>query len=78
MLMDCLLERHRRMKQRIDDILDLQLIEQQIENESFDIRSYADFVQGVMSQICAPVRDEDVARIKEISDIIPLFKYVDS
>lgn len=74
--MNCLMPQQQRLRSHIDEVLDLQLIEQKIENEAFDIKYYAQFIQGLMAQFCAPVRDEEVEKIKHITDIVPLFKYV--
>jgi len=70
----CLLPQHQRMKDRIAEVLDMDLIQQKVEHEAFDMAYYAQFVQQVMAQLCAPARDQEVAKIKEIQEIVPLFK----
>lgn len=74
MLLSCLLPQHQRIKNKIDEVLDLDLIKQKIENEAFDIGYYAEFVRTLMAQLCAPARDEDVAKLKNMADVVPLFK----
>ncbi|XP_050390427.2 T-complex protein 11-like protein 1 [Patella vulgata] len=63
-----------RLKNQINEILDMDLIQQKMENDAFDIRYYADYVIGIMARLCAPVRDENVNKLKTIKDIVPLFK----
>lgn len=52
----------------------MELIQQKIENEAFDIMYYAGFVTHLMSQMCAPARDEAVAKLAQIKEVVPLFK----
>lgn len=72
--MDCLAPQQQRIKAKIEEVLDMKLIEQKIENDAFDIAYYAEFVRFLMSQSCAPVRDEEIAKLKDITDIVPMFK----
>ena len=56
------------------EVLDMDLIRQKMENEAFDIFYYANYVVGTMARLCAPVRDERVAAVHELKDVVPLFK----
>ena len=38
------------------------------------MQSYADFIILIMARSCAPVRDENVARLSEITDVVDTFK----
>ena len=59
---------------QIDEALDLPLIQQQAEQEILDVMHYANFIIGVMGKLCAPVRDEEITKLKEITDVVELFK----
>ena len=72
--MSLLLPQHVRLKAQINEVLDIDLIRQKIENDAFDIHYYANYVIGIMAKLCAPVRDEQVAALKQPTDIVPLFK----
>jgi len=72
--MKILLPQHVRLSAQISEVLDLDLIKQKMENDAFDIYYYSDYVINCMAKLCAPVRDDRVAKIKEIKDIVPLFK----
>jgi len=73
-LMDLLLPQHSRLRVTIDEVLDLALIEQQAEHGCLDFRGYADFVIRQMSMLCAPVRDEQIAGLKNLTDIVDLYR----
>ena len=48
---------------------------QQAENGVLDFADYATYVINVMSQLCAPVRDEEIAALRAMSsDVVPLFQ----
>ena len=55
-------------------MLDLELIEQKVANEALDVQYYSDFVISIMARLCAPARDDDVAKLRDEVDVIPLFK----
>ncbi|ESO89190.1 hypothetical protein LOTGIDRAFT_106210, partial [Lottia gigantea] len=63
-----------RLKKQMDEVLDLELIKQKMEHEVFDMFYYSDYVLGIMARLCAPVRDDDIAKLKTVKEIIPLFK----
>lgn len=71
-----LLPQHTRLRQEIDEILDLDLITQQVENGVLDFQRYAQYILSVMARLCAPVRDEKIRELTQTSEVIPLFKYV--
>ncbi|XP_037937284.1 T-complex protein 11-like protein 1 [Teleopsis dalmanni] len=59
---------------RIDDVLDADVIRQQAEKGVLDFRSYALFVIDMLSKLCAPARDETVQNLKKIEDVVDTFK----
>lgn len=55
-------------------MLDLSLIQQQAENGALDISKVVEFVIGMMGSLCAPSRDEEIRKLREITDLVPLLK----
>ncbi|XP_036962247.1 T-complex protein 11-like protein 1 isoform X2 [Acanthopagrus latus] len=75
-LLSFLLPGHGRLRARIDEVLDLPLIQQQAEKGTLDISELSQFIVGMMGSLCAPCRDEDINKLKEITDIVPLLKAI--
>ncbi|XP_037539288.1 T-complex protein 11-like protein 1 [Nematolebias whitei] len=73
-LLSFLLPGHRRLRSQIEAVLDLPLIQQQAENGALDIGQLSQFIVEMMGSLCAPCRDEDINKLKEITDIVPLLK----
>lgn len=66
---------HTRLRNQITEVLDLDLIKQEAENGALDISKLAEFIIGMMGTLCAPVRDEEVKRLQDVKEIVPLFRY---
>lgn len=75
-LLGLLLPQHVRLKTQICEVLDTELIQQKLQNDAFDIYYYSDYVINILSKLCSPARDENMVKLKEIKDIIPLFKEI--
>ncbi|KAA8590568.1 T-complex protein 11-like protein 1 [Etheostoma spectabile] len=75
-LLSFLLPGHGRLRSRIDEVLDLPLIQQQAENGALDISQLSHFIVGMMGSLCAPYRDGDIEKLKQITDIVPLLKAI--
>nr|XP_020460100.1 T-complex protein 11-like protein 1 [Monopterus albus] len=75
-LLSFLLPGHGRLRSHIEEVLDLPLIQLQAENGALDISGLSQFIIGMMGSLCAPCRDEDITRLKEITDIVPLLKAI--
>lgn len=73
-LCSLLLSPQGKLRQEIDEILDLELIKQQAEHGALDFQRYAQYVLSVMARLCAPVRDEQIRQLTQSSDVIELFK----
>lgn len=69
-----LLENNKKMMERINEMLDADLIRQQAVQGVLDFKAYSNFIVHVMSLACAPIRDEDIAKLKEIDDVVDLFR----
>lgn len=37
-------------------------------------QTYADFVISVMGKICAPVRDDQIKKLAEMTDVVAIFR----
>lgn len=74
MLVSLLLPQHVRLRAQLQEVLDMDLIQQKMENDAFDIFYYANYVVDTMSRLCAPVRDKRVARLRDSKEVVPLFK----
>jgi len=59
---------------RVNAALDETLIRQQAERGVLDFRSYADFVINLLASMCSPARDETVAKLKDIEDVVDTFR----
>nr|KAG5711122.1 hypothetical protein BaRGS_004766 [Batillaria attramentaria] len=75
-LLSLLLPQHVRLRTQVLEVFDMDLIRQKMENDAFDIFFYANYVIGTMARLCAPVRDEHVARLRELKEVVPLFKEI--
>lgn len=75
-LLSFLLPGHGRLQSRIEEVLDLPLIQQQAEKGALDIGQLSQFVVGMMGSLCAPCRDDDINRLKEITDVALLLKSI--
>ncbi|XP_006140508.1 T-complex protein 11-like protein 1 isoform X1 [Tupaia chinensis] len=75
-LLSFLLPGHTRLRNQITEVLDLDLIKQEAEHGALDISRLAEFIIGVMGTLCAPARDEDVQKLKDITEIVPLFRAI--
>ncbi|MEQ2261948.1 hypothetical protein XENORESO_018479 [Xenotaenia resolanae] len=71
-LLSFLLPGHGRLRSRIEEVLDLPLIQQQAENGALDISQLSQFVVEMMGSLCAPCRDKDIKKLKQITEIVPL------
>ncbi|XP_030741720.1 T-complex protein 11-like protein 1 isoform X1 [Echinops telfairi] len=75
-LLSFLLPGHTRLRNQITEVLDLDLIKQEAENGALDITKLAEFIIGMMGTLCAPARDEEVKKLKDIKEIVPLFRAI--
>jgi len=73
-LVGLLLPSQIRIKEGILERLDLDLIAQQASNGVLDVHSYSTYVIDLMSKLCAPVRDEEIAELRKIKQVVPLFQ----
>nr|CAD7593283.1 unnamed protein product [Timema genevievae] len=73
-LLRLLLPQHTKLKQEINEILDVDLIKQQTKAGILDFQYYAHYVISVMGKLCAPVRDDKIQELSQTTEIVPVFK----
>ncbi|KFM78912.1 hypothetical protein X975_05252, partial [Stegodyphus mimosarum] len=69
-----LLPHNSRLKNEINEVLDIELIQQQAEKDALDVLSYAQFIISTMSRICAPARDSNIQELRKLIEIVPLYR----
>jgi hypothetical protein len=60
----------------IAEVLDMELIEQQLNNNSFDILKCLTYVTSKMLQLCAPIRDAAIKDIQTETDLTRAFERI--
>eukprot|EP00099_Drosophila_melanogaster_P010605 NP_001284913.1 uncharacterized protein Dmel_CG16721, isoform B [Drosophila melanogaster] len=60
----------------INEVLDDSVIRQQAERGTLDFRAYANFVINILSRSCSPARDEAVAALRKIDDVVDTFRCI--
>ncbi|XP_051977119.1 T-complex protein 11-like protein 2 [Xyrauchen texanus] len=66
-----------RLRTQIMEVLDMDLIRQQADNNVVDIQGLASYIINTMGKFCAPVRDDEIKKLKENSgDIVNVFKEI--
>uniref|UniRef100_A0A8C5QSK3 T-complex 11 like 1 n=1 Tax=Leptobrachium leishanense TaxID=445787 RepID=A0A8C5QSK3_9ANUR len=71
-----LLPGHTRLRNQINEVLDLELIKQEAENRALNIPRLAEFTIGMMGTLCAPARDEEIKKLRDIKEPVPLFRAI--
>ncbi|XDV24996.1 hypothetical protein PO909_029003 [Leuciscus waleckii] len=66
-----------RLRTQIMEVLDMDLIRQQAANNAVDIKGLVSYIINTMGKFCAPVRDDEIKKLKEnSSDVVKLFKEI--
>lgn len=65
---------HKKIRDNINEVLDVDLIKQQAENGVLDFQHYAHYVMNIMSKVCAPVRDEKIKELRELTNVVDTFR----
>ncbi|XP_054713074.1 T-complex protein 11-like protein 1 [Uloborus diversus] len=73
-LLSLLMPHSTRLRNEINDVLDVDLVKQQAEKGTVDIGSYAQFIISTMARLCAPARDENIQKLRQLNDVVPLYK----
>lgn len=75
-LLSLLLPHHDKLKTQILEVIDLDLIQQQADHHALDVGKLAGYIVQVMAKLCAPVRDEEIAKLATLSEPVELFKEI--
>ncbi|KAM9705740.1 T-complex protein 11-like protein 2 [Menidia menidia] len=54
-----------RMRTQIMEVLDMDLIRQQADNDAVDIQGLVLYIVNTMGKMCAPMRDEEIKKLRE-------------
>lgn len=73
-ILELLLPQHARLKQDVEDKLDLKMIDQLTQVHAFKPIDYGLYVLSVLSKLCAPVRDEKLTELSETTDVVQLYR----
>ncbi|KAM9577710.1 T-complex protein 11-like X-linked protein 2 [Trichechus inunguis] len=73
-LLSLLLPRQNRLKNEIEEALDTDLLKQEAEHGALDVPHLSNYILNLMTLLCAPVRDEEVQKLENITDPVHLLK----
>ncbi|KAH6924661.1 hypothetical protein HPB50_021802 [Hyalomma asiaticum] len=73
-LLDLVMPYSTRLREEIEQVLDVELIRQQAEHGTLDFLAYARHVISLMARMCAPIRDASIKELLEIKEVVPLFR----
>ncbi|XP_066559619.1 T-complex protein 11-like protein 1 isoform X2 [Amia ocellicauda] len=76
MLLSLLLPAHVHVRAQVEEALDLALIRQQAERGALDLRRLSGFIINTMGSLCAPVRDPEIRKLRELEDTVPLLREI--
>ncbi|KAH0618816.1 hypothetical protein JD844_018303 [Phrynosoma platyrhinos] len=74
-LLSLLLPRQTRLQSQIEEALDMELIKQEAEHGALDIANLTTYILGTMAMLCAPVRDEEIQRLRVMTDPVHLLRW---
>ena len=67
---------HSPVQHDLFQVMDMDLYKQQIEHDTFDLRSVTKFVVETMLSLCAPARDPTIRAILALTDPVDVFRDV--
>uniref|UniRef100_A0A8C9Q2E5 T-complex 11 n=1 Tax=Spermophilus dauricus TaxID=99837 RepID=A0A8C9Q2E5_SPEDA len=73
-LLSLLLPRQNRLRSEIEEALDMELIKQEAEHGALDVPYLSKYILNMMTLLCAPVRDEAVQKLENITDPVRLLR----
>ncbi|KAJ0012559.1 hypothetical protein NQD34_016893 [Periophthalmus magnuspinnatus] len=66
-----------RMRTQIMEVLDIDLIRKQVDNDVIDIQGITSYIITTMGKLCAPLRDEEIKKLRQNTDnIVTLFREI--
>ncbi|XP_028632916.1 T-complex protein 11 homolog isoform X1 [Grammomys surdaster] len=73
-LLSLLLPRQSRLRNEIEEALDMNFLHQQVDRGDLNVSYLSKYILNMMVLLCAPVRDEAVQRLENISDPVRLLR----
>nr|Q01755.1 RecName: Full=T-complex protein 11; AltName: Full=Testis-specific protein PBS13 [Mus musculus]CAA36374.1 pBS13 precursor polypeptide, testis-specific [Mus musculus domesticus] len=73
-LLSLLLPRQSRLKNEIEEALDMEFLQQQADRGDLNVSYLSKYILNMMVLLCAPIRDEAVQRLENISDPVRLLR----
>lgn len=62
------------LKEQVDEVLDVRLIKQEVDHGCFELGECAKFIIIIMGKLCAPQRDEQLNKLKDLTGIAPTLR----
>ncbi|XP_020007390.1 T-complex protein 11-like X-linked protein 2 isoform X1 [Castor canadensis] len=75
-LLSLLLPRQNRLKNEIEETLDMDLLRQETEHGALNVSHLSNYIVNLMALLCAPVRDEAVHKLENIKDPVQLLRSI--
>lgn len=69
-----LLPRQTRLRSEIEEALDMDFLHQQADRGDLNVTYLSKYILNTMALLCAPVRDEAVQRLENITDPVRLLR----
>ena len=73
-LLSLLLPRQNRLRSEIEEALDMGLLKQEAEHGALNVPHLSKYILNMMTLLCAPVRDEAVQKLENITDPVQLLR----
>ncbi|VDK26399.1 unnamed protein product [Anisakis simplex] len=74
MIFEVIPEDRVRLRDEVESNLDEKLLKQQIDNGCFEVDRVTTYLVELMSRLCAPVRDEQLKKIREAENIVDILR----
>ncbi|XP_032187486.1 T-complex protein 11 homolog isoform X5 [Mustela erminea] len=74
-LLSLLLPHQNRLRNEIEDALDMDLLKQEAEHGALDVPHLSNYILNLMTLLCAPVRDEAVQKLESMTDPVQLLNW---
>ncbi|XP_074204645.1 T-complex protein 11 homolog [Camelus bactrianus] len=73
-LLSLLLPRQNRLRSEIEEALDMDLLKKEAEHGTLNVPHLSKYILNMMTLLCAPVRDEAVQKLENITDPVRLLR----
>ncbi|XP_044530167.1 T-complex protein 11 homolog [Gracilinanus agilis] len=75
-LLSLLLPRQNRLKNQIEEVMDMELLKQEADHGALDVSHLSTYLLSMMTMLCAPIRDEEIQKLENISDPVQLLREI--